>query len=490
MRAINHHLVVPISVAACVLVVAAAVVGCSSSNDEDKAGVESRDKPVELVLANHDDSSETVGAWADAVEKLSDGSIRIQVSNSWRQGESNYEQATLRDVGRGKVDLAIVAARAYDEVGVTSFQPLVAPMLIESRELERRVLRDDDIVGRALAGTEKLGLTGLALLPTELRRPVGLTRALATPEDYEGASVYTREGQTARATFETLGARPVHKPLEQWFESVDGAEVGVPAVRGRPELARGGAQITANVVLWPQPMTIVMNQDAFDELSETQQTALRDAVENAFERTSRLVSVFAEEDLDALCRIGPELVEATPSQVSALRNAVEPVYRMIERGPGNADAIGRIRELKGDAQPETVSCSNEPTAPADTGDAAPELEGTYRTNLTEKELAESPLLYDEGEVNDENWGELTLRLSNGRVRFTQHNDRAEFATSGTYTTRGDVIKLHFDALGETWGYRWSLYRGTLKLERDESLGTPPELHAPTPLLVNPWRRIR
>jgi TRAP-type transport system periplasmic protein len=489
MRSINHHLFVRISVAACVLVVAAAVAGCSSSSDEDKAGVETRDKPVELVLANHDDSSEAVGAWADAVEKLSDGSIRIRVSNSWRQGESNYEQATLRDVGRGKVALAIVAARAYDEVGVTSFQPLVAPMLIDSSELERRVLRDGDVVGRALAGAEKLGLTGLALLPMEFRRPVGLTRALTAPEDFAGASVYTREGKTARATFEALGARPVHLPIEQWF-TVDGAEVGLPALRGRRELARGGARITANVVLWPQPMTIVMNQDAFDELSESQQTALRNAVEEAFDRESRLVSDLADEDLEVLCRIGTEFVDATPSQVAALRSAVEPVYRMIERGAGNADAIARIRELKGDAQPEALSCSKDHTAPADGADAAAELEGTYRTSLSEKQLAESPLLQDEAEVNDENWGELTLRLSNGRVRFTQHNDRAEFAASGRYTTDGDVLKLYFDELGETWGYRWSLYRGTLKLERDKSLGTPPELHAPTALLVNPWRRIR
>ena len=323
----------------------------------------------------------------------------------------------------------------------------------------------------------------------EFRRPVGLTRALTAPEDFAGASVYTREGKTARATFEALGARPVHLPIEQWY-TVDGAEVGLPALRGRRELARGGAQITANVVLWPQPMTIVMNQDAFDQLSESQQTALRDAVEQAFDRESRLVSDLADEDLDVLCRIGTPFVKATPSQVAALRKAVEPVYRMIERGPGNAAAIARIRELKGDAQPETVSCSKEQPAPADTGETAPELDGTYRTSLTEKQLADSPLLQDEAEVNDQNWGELTLRLSNGRVRFTQHNDRAQFAASGSYTTRADVLKLHFDELGETWGYRWSLYRGTLKLERDKSLGTPPELHAPTSLLVNPWRRIR
>ena len=488
MRAINNHLFVRISVAVCVLVIAAAVLGCSSSSDEDKAGVETREKPVELVLANHDDSSEAVGAWADAVEKLSDSSIRIRVSNSWRQGESNYEQGTLRDVGRGNVALAIVAARAYDEVGVTSFQPLVAPMLIDSRDLERRVLRDD-VADRALAGTQKLGLTGLAVLPMELRRPVGLTRALTAPEHFAGASVYTREGKTARATFKALGARPVHLPIEQWH-TVDGAEVGLPALRGQRQLARSGAQITANVVLWPQPMTIVMNQDAFDQLSKSQQTALHEAVEQAFDRESQLVSDLADEDLDVLCRIGTQFVDATPSQVAALRTAVEPVYRMIERGAGNADAIARIRELKGDAQPETLSCSKEQTAPADTDETAPELEGTYRTSLTEKQLADSPLLQDEAEVNDQNWGELTLRLANGRVRFTQHNDRAQFAASGSYTTRADVLKLYFDELGETWGYRWSLYRGTLKLERDKSLGTPPKLHAPTPLLVNPWQRIR
>jgi TRAP-type C4-dicarboxylate transport system substrate-binding protein len=488
MRAINHHQFKRISVAACVLVIAAAVVGCSSWSDEDKAGVEARDKPVELVLANHDSDAQAVGAWAEAVEKLSDGSIRIRVSNNWRQGESNYEQATLGDVRQGKVDLASVAARAYDELGVTSFQPLVAPMLIDSRELERRVLRDD-VADRALAATEKLALTGLALLPTELRRPVGLTRTLAGPEDYAGARLYTREGKTARATFEALGARPVHLPREQWFESVDGAEVGLAGVKARPELARSGAQITANVVLWPQPTTIVINQDAFDELSESQQTALRDAVEQAFDPESRLVSDQAEEDLEILCRIGAEFVEATPSQVAALRTAAEPAYRMIERGAGNADAIARIRELKGDAQPETLTCPKDETAAADTGGTAPELEGTYRTYLSQKELADSPLS-GEAEISDVNWGELTLRLSDGRVRYSQRNDRAAFTWMGTYTTRGDVLKLHFDEYGETWGFRWSLYRGTLKLERDESLGVPPELHAPTPLLVKPWRRIR
>jgi TRAP-type C4-dicarboxylate transport system substrate-binding protein len=474
---------VRISVAVCLLVAAAGVAGgCSDASDEDKAGSEKRDKPVELVLANHDASSEAVGAWANAVERLSDGSIRVRISNSWRQGESNYEQATVGDVRHGKVALAAVAARAFDEIGVTSFQPLVAPMLIDSLELERRVLRDD-LARQALEGTEELGLTGLALLPMELRRPVGLTRALSTLQDYAGASVYTREGEAARATLEALGARPVHLPKERWFESVEGAEIGLGAVRHAPEEARDDAVITSNVVLWPQPMTIVMNGDAFDDLSEHQQTALREAVAEAFAPESRSVSVLANEDRDVLCRLGAKFVEATPSQVAELRAAVQPVYRMIERGAGNAEAVARIRELKGDADPDSLTCPEGQTTAAEAGGSAT-LKGTYTTSFSERELANSRELGDPGEVNDENWGDFTLRFSGGRFRLTQRNSRMTSEAYGPYTTEGDALRLEAENLGETWAFRWSLYHGTLKFQRDEELGV-----GPTPWLVKPWRRV-
>jgi len=231
-------------------------------------------------------------------------------------------------------------------------------------------------------------------------------------------------------------------------------------------------------------MSIVMNQDAFDELSERQQKALQEAVRVAFDSESRLVSMLADEDRDVLCRIGAGFVEASPSQVAALRTAVEPVYRLIERGAGNADAIARIRELKGDAQPETLTCPKDQTTAADTGGSAPDLEGTYRTSFSEEELADSPQLMDQGEVNDENWGDFSLKLSGGRVRLTQRNARAGSGLSGRYTTDGDAIELQFDEIGETFAFRWSLYRGTLEFQRDEGLGV-----GPTPWLVKPWRRI-
>jgi TRAP-type C4-dicarboxylate transport system substrate-binding protein len=489
-RRIHHHLPVRLWALACAVPIVVAVTGgCGSESGENKAGSLSPATPVELVLANHEGGSENVADWAQAVERLSGGSIRIRISNNWRQGESDYEKATLDDLRRGEVPLASVMSRAFDEVGVTSFQPLAAPFLIDSIELEQRVLKSE-VAERALAGAAGSGMVGLALLPGELRRPVGLTHALAAPEDYRGARVYTREGKVAAATLAALGARPAHGPLDTWFEDVDGAEVGLSAVRGQPALARREARITANVVLWAQPSTIVMNEDAFEGLSDDQQRALREASATAFDERSRAFAALHDEHHLVVCRMGVKLVGATPPQREALDAAVQPVYRMIERGPGNAEAIAKIRELKADAPPETIDCGGTSAPQSEAQPADTTLEGVFRMTLTEDELAHSPLLPDPDEVSDQNWGELTLEFSDGHVRYSVENVRDSWKGAGTYTTDGDVLKMEFPEIAETWGYRWSLYRGTLKLERDESLGVPPELHTPTPPLVKPWRRIR
>jgi TRAP-type C4-dicarboxylate transport system substrate-binding protein len=490
MRRIDHHLNVRFWALACAVLAAIAVAtGCSSDSGENKAGNESKGKAVELVLANHEGGSGNVAAWAEAVERLSDGSIRIRISNNWRQGESHYDEAVLNEVRRGDVPLAAVMSRSFDEVGVTSFQPLAAPLLIDSYELERRVLKSD-VAEQALAGTEKIGVVGLGLLPGDLRRPVGLTRKLAGPEDYRGARIYRREGKVGAATFEALGAQPEHGPLETWYQGVDGAEVDMGAVRGDPQVTRKHPPITSNVVLWAQPVAIVMNGDAFDELTEAQQRALRGAAAETVGPRTVAVTRLAGDDFKILCDKGPRLIEATPAEREALQAAVEPVYEMIEKGPGNADAIASIRELKGDTRPDSLTCrgKTKPASQEEPGEA--DLEGTFTTKVTEDELSNSPLLYDESEINDENWGELTLRLAGGQVRYSAKNDRASYDVAGTYTTDGDVIKFQFDEVGETWGFRWSLYRGTLKLERDEAkVGPASEVAAPTPLLINPWERV-
>jgi hypothetical protein len=75
---------------------------------------------------------------------------------------------TIAGIQAGRVQLAKVNARAYDTVGVNSFQALLAPFLIDNPTLERRV-PESDLAGEMLVGISRLGLVGLAMLPTDLR---------------------------------------------------------------------------------------------------------------------------------------------------------------------------------------------------------------------------------------------------------------------------------------------------------------------------------
>ena len=70
------------------------------------------------------------------------------------------------------------------------------------------------------------------------------------------------------------------------------------------------------------------------------------------------------------------------------------------------------------------------------------------------------------------------------MTITGQNAHGSGTDTGRYTIDGNTIRFNSDQTGETFAFRWNLYRDTLKFERDEKLGV-----GPTPFLVKPWRRV-
>jgi TRAP-type C4-dicarboxylate transport system substrate-binding protein len=109
------------------------------------------------------------------------------------------------------------------------------------------------------------------------------------------------------------------------------------------------------------------------------------------------------------------------------------------------------------------------------------LDGTWRTTFSKADLAASPLNHDE--TNDENWGTQTLTFANGQFNQTETNLVKSSSSAGTYTVRGDTLVMQVDN-GEIFTMRWSIYKDTLTLRRDETLGV-----GPLPLVLKPWTRV-
>src|SRR4029450_13573478 len=103
-------------------------------------------EPVVLRLANTSgdlNAAPVIGDFVSRVKERSGGNLRIQVVNRRGEHAADGEQQGGRGVGVGEGDLGGAGARVFDTIGVTSFQALQAPMLIDNYPFERAVIVSD-----------------------------------------------------------------------------------------------------------------------------------------------------------------------------------------------------------------------------------------------------------------------------------------------------------------------------------------------------------
>jgi len=315
--------------------------------------------------------------------------------------------------------MAKIAARSWDEVGVQSFRALVAPMLVDSYALEQQVLTSD-LPAQMIKEVGKQDLVGLAVLPGLLRKPLGVSRVLRSPQDFAGARIGIRPGEVSRQTFAALGGQAVtYVPGDPAAVSrLDGAELDVDVIAGNA-YDRKSRALTANVDLWPRAVTLVMNKRSFDRLTARQRQALLGASAAAVAPTVKAFAQLDAQTTQVLCQRGLKLVTAT--------------------------------------------------------------DGTYHSTVTRAQLLSNPK-FEPGEDNPSNYGQFTLTIGGGRFEWRGSADG--IPEGGTASVRGDRVTLRPtfppDALGQTWIYHWSRYRGVLSFTK-VTLG-------PTFLVVHPWRQ--
>jgi TRAP-type C4-dicarboxylate transport system substrate-binding protein len=224
-----------------------------------------------------------------------------------------------------------------------------------------------------LEGVEPLDLVGLAILPGPLRRPLALTRTLHGPRDYGGATFGIRYGRVAGHTVEALGATAKGYRIGS-LSGLDGAELDLDTIVGNGYDAPG-ATLTANVVLWSRPETIVISRAAFDRLAPAQQEVLSRAGREALVPVLARIEKEQEEALEVVCGRGKlALVTASAAELAALRAAVQPVYDELERDPVTKRLIAEIESMR-TAAGEPLHC------PASHAGAAG-LEGAWRATVT------------------------------------------------------------------------------------------------------------
>jgi TRAP-type C4-dicarboxylate transport system substrate-binding protein len=461
---------------ACVLgaVLMLGLAGCNARSN--KAGGDIAGPARTLTVMSGVGIKQQALDFADEVVRLSNGNLTIRFDTTTHPEDPHAEAEIIKDVRQGRAASALVGARVFDTLGINDFEPLIAPLVVDSYALEGAVFAAG-IPQAMLQSVSRLGLVGIAILPGPLRRMFGETQPFLHPSDFAGKVVGIQESALARQTLAALGARAKPLPATTSLEGVDGYEQQLDSIAGSGYVKRG-TYVTTNLVLWPRPLVLVMGQQAYASLSADQRGVLEEAAKRTI---APALAAARKEDADAmqvLCKSPASLEAATASDLGDFRAALAPVYSRLSAAPATRRWLDRIEALNRGLPPVAPTCPS----PAEQAAGAPgELDGVWEVSFSRSEWIDAVGLSD-AEV-PAGLGGITVRLELRDRRFLLVGYPDGFDTYGTYGVDGKELRLRLPVTGHkdtgVWNLTWSVYRGALSLSGAE----------PYWIGLKPWRRI-
>ena len=333
------------------------VAGCSGRID--KAGRPVDPAPVVLHAIMPLGGELAAHVFADQVAEVSGHRLTVALQESWHGTDPDTAEAdAIAAIETGIADIGIVPVRAWHEQGVTSFDALIAPMEIETPELNDMVLQSP-IAADMLAdmrGRSEKGLLPLGLLPGPIVRLVGISRNLTELEEYRGARIVTPLSAVADRSLKALGAEPIHSYFAGADVSgFDGLATQVDVVHGNG-YDRFVRDVVTNVGLWPRSLLVVANTTVMDALPPGSADLLAEAVRRAVGASVTAQSQAEVTTVDTMCGAGrTAFVSAPPGQVAALParfharvhlaacGPVDPRISATHRSAESRDRFGPIR---------------------------------------------------------------------------------------------------------------------------------------------------
>lgn len=421
---------------------------------------------------------------AEEAEQSTNGALHLAVDSALESGGIDQDLRILQRLQDGELDIGVIRAPTFSSVGLTSFQALQAPFLIDNDELAQRVSADP-IAKEMLDRLDTIDLVGLALVPGGLRHPVGWHQPLLSLQDYQGAVINSRPSPDVDRLFAALGASTDHSVGQ---ERITNASRGLLRGLDMSLLIHPSdgapAALTTNVVLYTQFDVLAIRREAFAGLSSRQRAALEAALTRTVKQTqdSRPAEAAAAH---AWCELpGQATVAARPEDLAMLRAAGTVLIDQLRKDAFTARVLDRINSLAvGTRLAELPICAGPPGPSISVSPRGDQrvLDGTWRFDTTSQDLLDAGVPANEV---DKDVGVHTYVFRNGRLTGGKQGehctgsyvvDDPRFAWSfdptscggsfqATYALEGDHMVLNIDPMTlDGWFFRGYLKNGLVRI---------------------------
>ena len=338
--------------------------------------------------------------FARRVDAATDGTVQVDVTMGEEVRAWNQELA--RRAMTGDLDLALVPAQAWDELGVSSVEALYVPFLVRDEE-HLDAVATSDVADDLMAGIEGSGVTPLGLLPGGMRHFVADVHPPAFPSDLAGLGVRSPRSATVWSMIEAFNGVPDDPNGPDVAREISEGTIGVvDTMLAMADLTFSAPATAGNVTPYPLALTLVVNDERLDSLTAGQREALHEAAVATASWAARTRPSEAEE-AERLCERAPaRVVVVGPDAVQAWRSAAADVVARL-RADSDLDALAvQIDALKDAAEPAPPvrPCQGtdvgEPDGPSvpTTASRVPNVprefpEGVYRKEVTAEGLMDA-----------------------------------------------------------------------------------------------------
>ena len=377
-------------------------------------------------------ASNQIEEFARQVEERTAGSVVIEPA--YRVAGENvpgWDQDVARRVMDGRLDLAVVPARAWDLLDVSSLRALTTPFLISTDELMDAVVSDYELAADLMAGLDQVGVTGLALLPEELRHLFLFDEAGLTVDGLRG-DVRAARSATTWALLEALGARPTDAAIDEGFL---GTESSYSLATSFPM-----ATVVGNLTLFPKINVLTINKETWAGLTEAQREALREAAlatrdwsrSGAVDDATLAAGILRGRRLHYQRGAGPA-------------RGTSPAGPASDPGPAGRRDHGRVdrshrRPRRRCSTPAAENCAGVKVDDTMEADGGRLPDGTYRVEFTDEYLASHGLGTEMVHLNHGVW---TIHLDDGHWTIDQLAPDVEDQFTGIYQVQGDELVWQF-----------------------------------------------
>lgn len=239
-------------------------------------------EPMKLTLSHHvsetDSNHVFAKAFADAVKKLSDGKMTVEV---YANGQLFGQKDALSALRQGTLDIAL-----SDTALFANYDPAGAlfdmPYLIESRQQAINMVKNEEVM--KVMGDKMIKAAGIKVLsvqPLYFRSSLIKNMNVNSIEGFKGVVMRTPEAPHTIAAFKAFGANPTVIPSGEAYTAV---QTGVAdGLEGHPEYVylQKFYEVAKNYVQTKHVFTFTaysMSQKKYESMSPAQREVLDKAV--------------------------------------------------------------------------------------------------------------------------------------------------------------------------------------------------------------------